>query len=283
MAAWGRVAADWLGLPHVSSNPLYPVGLHPSEAPRDQRLMSAESLASLNASRLAVSEQWGLELGSPLEVLANPGDLIFRYTTPEIVGLTGESEESWRFVGPMIETPPEDAEAPADPADDRPLVYMALGTLFNTRKDLFTAVLAGLADEPVRLIVSTGRRHSAQDLAPAPPNAVISEYVSSPTVLREAELHITHGGGGSVHESLWAGVPMLCLPQGADQVFWTQCVRELGAGERLTAETPERIREAVRRLLDDSATRASAREAGERLRAYDGPGIAVRSVEALLA
>jgi MGT family glycosyltransferase len=179
--------------------------------------------------------------------------------------------------------PPGDVEEPLVAEwGDEPLVYMALGTIYTDRRAVFRATLEALDEEPVRLLVSTWQRFSAADLAPIPPNARVAEHVASRAVLRHASLHVTHGGGSSVHESLLAGVPMLCLPQGSDQGAWAARVAALGAGEVLADESPAAIRDGVRRLLGDAAPARRARELGDSLERYDGAKIAVEAVDELL-
>jgi UDP:flavonoid glycosyltransferase YjiC (YdhE family) len=95
-------------------------------------------------------------------------------------------------------------------------------------------------------------------------------------------VHITHCGNNSVHETLLAGVPMLCVPQAYDQFPLAGRVAELGAG-LIAEEDPEAIRTGVRRLLADDAPRARARQLGRHLAAYDGEGRVAELVERALA
>jgi MGT family glycosyltransferase len=165
---------------------------------------------------------------------------------------------------------------------DEPLVYMALGTMFTMRREVFAAVLEALAELPVRVLVSTWGRFSAEDLAPVPGNARIAAQVNSRAVLREARLHISHGGASSVHESLVEGVPLLCLPQAADQALWAGAVQATGAAEILEDESPAAIRSAAERLLAEGAIRRRVEEIQRSLADYDGAQVAADAVAELL-
>ncbi|WP_442789489.1 nucleotide disphospho-sugar-binding domain-containing protein [Paenibacillus sp. CAA11] len=55
-------------------------------------------------------------------------------------------------------------------------------------------------------------------------------------VLQKAKLFITHGDMNSTSESLYYGVPLIVLPQSADQPIVARCVDEIGAGIHLNPE-----------------------------------------------
>jgi MGT family glycosyltransferase len=162
-------------------------------------------------------------------------------------------------------------------------VYVALGTYSNFREDVYRAAIEAMADEPVQVVVSTGRGIlEPADLEPLPANAKAFSFVDSREVLGRARAHITHAGGGSVHESLLAGVPMVCLPQGVDQPLWAQRMHSLGAAETIDV-APQAIKAAVRRLLEDDQPRARADALGQKLISYNGAERAIKLVDRLLA
>jgi MGT family glycosyltransferase len=276
-APWGRLAADWLGLRRACSWPMFPpvTAYRSGEAGEPHE----DTLALMSWSREAFVRRWGIDLG--WDLVANPADLNLLLTTREIAG-PGELDESWRFVGPLMDTRNGHWEPAIGEPDGRPLVYMALGTFFSRDAAPFRAALDALADEPVRLLVSTWDHFGPDDLAPVPDNAVVVGRVASSAVLREAAVHITHGGAGSVHESLVFGVPMVGMPQGSDNQHWVDRVVALGVGQIASPDSPDEIRAAVLSLLGDDGARARAQELAERTLAHDGAAIAVTAVEELL-
>jgi len=78
--------------------------------------------------------------------------------------------------------------------------------------------------------------------------------------LRTADLVVSYGGAGMVAQALRAGVPMLLIPQFAEQRLGARCVDNLGAGMVLGEErSRDAIATAVLHLLDDTDRRCAAR------------------------
>jgi UDP:flavonoid glycosyltransferase YjiC (YdhE family) len=94
-------------------------------------------------------------------------------------------------------------------------------------------------------------------------------------------VHVTHGGINSVHESLLAAVPMVCLPQAYDQFPQSQRVEELGAG-LVVKEDPLEIRDGVASLLGSAKAHSRARELGQHLADYDGEDTVAAVIDRVL-
>jgi UDP:flavonoid glycosyltransferase YjiC (YdhE family) len=86
--------------------------------------------------------------------------------------------------------------------------------------------------------MALGDRTGPQLLGEMPATLVVRPPVPQLEILRRAALCITHGGMTSVNEGLAADVPLLLMPQGADQFLIARRIQQIGGG-RLTQE-PER-------------------------------------------
>lgn len=271
-----RIAADWLGLPRVCSVPLYPPGIRKDGPPRAP--VDRDVIEQLLRSRDEIGRRWGVELGGLRDVTLNPADVNLVYTTPEVAGAE-PLDATWHWIGPLLE--PLGDERPSR-SSGRSLVYVALGTMFSTRRSVFRDILDGLADLNLDVLVGTGGRLSPDELEPIPENATVEAWPDGRAALRDAAVTVTHAGINSVHEALAAAVPMVCLPQAADQWTWAKRVEELGVGDALIDPSPQDIRRALTRLLELEEPRQRAAALQAHLDEYPGAAIASSAIEAAL-
>lgn len=96
---------------------------------------------------------------------------------------------------------------------------------------------------------------------------------------------VHHGGAGTVAAGLRAGIPTVVVPFVADQFFWGERVRALGAGPcpvPFASLDGGGLAAAIEAAAGDAGTRARAAALGEAIRGEDGVARAVRAVEELL-
>jgi UDP:flavonoid glycosyltransferase YjiC (YdhE family) len=109
-----------------------------------------------------------------------------------------------------------------------------------------------------------------------------AEFVPQTSVLRLADLVITHGGNNTTTECLHFGKPMIVLPLFWDQYDNAQRMDELGLGVRLDPYrfTDADLCGALDRLLADSALRARLARAAAVIQRRDGLHQAASVIEA---
>jgi MGT family glycosyltransferase len=279
---WGAVAARELRVPAAALFTTFAFDRNTPSPTRGSADLLASALANPGAALGFLRSRWVLHRrhrtrGLPLLDLANvrePLNLVFtsRAFQPGADGF----DPSYRFVGPSVGARPLDPSFPADTLR-APVLYASLGTVFNAGPRLLRTFADTLAPLGGTVVVSTGAVDPAA-LGPLPGNVLARRFVPQPEVLERAALFVTHGGMNSVNEAMYAGVPMLLVPQGADQPLVARRVVELGAGLSIrTGEaTAGTVQALARRLLGEprfresaAALRVAQHEAGGYLRAAD--------------
>jgi len=156
---------------------------------------------------------------------------------------------------------------------DRPNVYMTLGTVTNTDRSVFAAVLDGLSGEPINVIITVGPENDPGELGRLPDNAHAERYIPQSLLLPSCSAVISHAGSGTMLATLRAGLPHLMIPQGADQyINATICVRAGVAARLLPDEvTAANIRDRVRAMLRGGPMQQKAALVRDEIKAMPEP------------
>jgi UDP:flavonoid glycosyltransferase YjiC (YdhE family) len=175
---------------------------------------------------------------------------------------------------PVPVEPPSTERVPEwlDRLPEQPTVYITLGTVFNDLS-VFRVLLDALADVDCNVIATVGPRSDPAELGPTPENAYVERYISQSLVLPLASVAVAHGGSGSTLAALAHGLPMLVVPQGADQFEnAAQCV-SIGAAKLLLPPelTVDTARSAVSALLTEPSYRERARDLAGEIRSLPEP------------
>jgi len=143
----------------------------------------------------------------------------------------------------------------------RPTLYLTLGTIFNTESgDLFSRVLDGVRGLDLEVVVTVGRGIDPAELGPQPRHVHVERYVPQAALLPHCAAVLSHAGSGSVLGALTHGLPMVCIPLGADQPLNAERCTALGVGQELDALTltPDDILAATTAVLTERRYRQSA-------------------------
>jgi UDP:flavonoid glycosyltransferase YjiC (YdhE family) len=169
----------------------------------------------------------------------------------------------------------------------RPTVYASLGTYYNRATEVLTAIVRGLRDEPIELILTVGRSRDPAELGAQPPNVHIERYVPQSLLLPYCDAMVFHGGSGTMMGALGQGLPMVILPIAAEQP--ENARRCLGAGAARVIDPnghpalADAIRDATREVLTVPDYRRAAERVRREIDALPGVEDAVVSLERLVA
>ncbi|MFD9890431.1 macrolide family glycosyltransferase [Amycolatopsis sp. NPDC059027] len=294
-AIWGRMAAASLGVPMISLMTTFMVG------GKDLSCLTAREwghylgptlrdLPRTVAAKQRVVRRFGKRLYPPSPTLPMRGDITIFPIPRWLQGDNPRIDASCHYVGPTFEEGgggAPDAELAAFLDGSGPLVLVSLGTLHAGSDAFFHACFAALADLPARVLIASGGVDPAA-LGRPPSNTLVRASVPQREVLRHAAAFVTHGGMNSALEGLACGVPLVVVPQQAEQLMIGQRVAERGAGTVLRHTMSHRpvpageLRAAVERALADSSLRAAAKEVGASLGEGGGAVAAAAAIQTRL-
>ena len=217
------------------------------------------------------------------DVLAR--DLFLQSTVPGFEYPRRDLPAQVRFIGALV-PPPSSREVPAWWPDvlaarerGTPIVLVTQGTLATEPADLIAPSVAGLADQPV-LVIVTGRFDGE-----VPANVHVASFVPYELLLPHVAVMVTNGGYGGVQMALHHGVPLVAAgtseekPEIAARIAWTGTGIDLKTGR----PAPREVAAAVRRVLDEPTFRERAHAIGTEMRGYDAPVLGASLIEELLA
>jgi UDP:flavonoid glycosyltransferase YjiC (YdhE family) len=154
-----------------------------------------------------------------------------------------------------------------------PLVYFTLGTVFMGDGTLFAAVISGLRDLPIRLIVTVGPHDDPGALGEQPPNVHVARYLRQSDLLPLCAAVVSHAGSGTLLAAMAAALPQLCLPQGADQFGNAAACARAGAGIQIQPEhiASDTVRDAASCLLTETSYREQASNLADEIAGMPSP------------
>ena len=235
-ASWA--VAERLSIPHVAVN----VGAATSADEWD-----------------AMAAPWFRDLGARVGVADLEASSLYRHC---LVSFEPAGYYDWRetptasvFRPPIASTGLE-LEGPIAALDQRPMVYVTLGTEFYNA-DLMASILAALVGE-WNVVAATGPRGDPEAVDPHRTNVIVDRWVPQDALLNRAAGVVTHAGAGTTIGCMVRGIPLVCVPQGADQFHHARRVEELQVGVHLSPanRSPDEIAAAVRTVVHDSRYRA---------------------------
>lgn len=164
-----------------------------------------------------------------------------------------------------------------------PLVYATLGTVWN--RPAVLRVLLEALDGPFSALVTTGLNVDPADLGPAPPRVRLERFVPQAHVLARAVAVVSHGGSGTTLGALARGLPLVLLPQAADQFDNAARAERAGAAIVLRPEEldAESLRAAIAQVLEQPSVAAGARRIEAEIAEMGTPEEVAVAVEELAA
>ena len=258
MAVWGKAIAIKLGIPFVSSTTTFAFNQYSAKIMKQGigelvRMLISMPKITKNIKRL---QDKGYPIKSVLDIIQNDDNThTIVYTSSDFQPCADTFSDKYVFVGPSIR-----------PATDKivktkeKLIYISMGTVNNDMMPLYKTCITTLADTEYQVIISVGNLVSINEFGKMPENISVYEHVDQIAVLQAADIFLSHCGMNSVNESLYFGVPLLMLPQTAEQGGVAERVHQLGAGIKLKKTDGASIIYAINKLLSVNSYKDNAQK-----------------------
>ena len=257
MALWGKAVALKLGIPFVSSTTTFAFNQYSARIMKQGIGDLFKMFFSIpkTAKQVKRLKDRGYPVKNILDIIGNDDNThTIVYTSPEFQPYSETFSKKYAFVGPLICSSNEKTEKTRDK-----LIYISMGTVNNDMMPFYKMCISALADTKYQVIMSVGNLVSLESFGKLPENISVSSYVDQISVLKQADLFISHSGMNSVSESLYFEVPLILFPQTTEQKGVTERVLELGAGIKLDKPDTISVLSAVNQIFGDSTYKENAR------------------------
>ncbi len=190
----------------------------------------------------------------------------------------------YTFVGPMLGDRGFQGTWDA-PAGDRPILLVSFGSAFTDRLDAYRAVVDAFADGAWHVVLCVGRHVDPAALGDLPDTIEVHRSVPQLDVLSKADAFVSHGGMGGTMEALSHAVPIVAVPEIAEQRVVARQLETLGLGSGLPLDgmTAEVLRARVDALAQDPSVAAELAAMRRAIRACGGARAAADVVESAVA
>lgn len=187
----------------------------------------------------------------------------------------------FHYVGPLRNASPQPTAFPFEKLTGQPLIYASLGSVQNTKQEIFQCIAAACASLNVQLLITHGGGMSASAVQALPGSPLVVEYAPQLEVLAKASLTITHGGLNTVLDSLSFGVPLVAIPITFEQPGTAARIRhtKTGATISLSHLTVSRLQSAIQQVLTKDCYRKNAQRIQQSIQQAGGVKRAVDIIE----
>jgi len=256
MAVWGKAVALKLGIPFLSSTTTFAFNQHSAKIMKQSVGQLLGMIVSMPKIKKDIKrlQNKGYPVKSVLDIIQNDENThTVVYTSPEFQPCADTFSDKYAFVGPSIRPAGTEFEKTREK-----LVYLSMGTVNNDMEELYRGCIDAFAGTPYQVILSVGNLVDMDAFGNLPENVRVCPYVDQIAVLQKADVFVTHCGMNSASEGLYFGVPLVMVPQTAEQGAVATRTEQLGAGFRVEKTDAKAILAGVQAVLGDNSYRRNA-------------------------
>ncbi|UZW14741.1 glycosyltransferase [Clostridium pasteurianum] len=206
------------------------------------------------------------------ELIDHNPDLNIVYTSRQFqIHNEDFDEKHFVFIGPSVGGRIQDSDIPFDKMKSK-IIYISLGTVSTNSLKFFKTCIGAFKNTDVSVIMSIGKQIDIEDLGTIPNNFYVYPFVPQVAVLEHADLFVTHCGMNSANEAMYYAVPIIGIPQRADQPIVANRMVQLGLGEMIDKKhvTADNLKERTMRVLKDSTYKTNMTKMREEMLSSGG-------------
>ena len=186
-----------------------------------------------------------------------------------------ELPQSYYYIGPLIgriDSPIP--EVIMNMPKDKPVVYFAMGS--SGQPKVVAKIVKSFEGKPYRVIAPVKRLLQNLDVK-IPSNVIVVDWLPAHEVNPMADISVIHGGIGTVMTACLAGTPVVGVSMQPEQEFNIDCLVRKGFAIRIRKNrfTPEKLLNAIDKLLADTEAQKKAKEFQRVIQKWDDPSFII--------
>ncbi|XQY92239.1 macrolide family glycosyltransferase [Metabacillus sp. HB246100] len=273
---WGRLFAEKLNIPYVCSTTTFAFNKYIEKRMKRSFMEMTRMVFGIPRihKKMKKLKDHGYEVNFQSLIQNNLETDTIVYTTRKFQPMEDTFPRNYVFVGPSL----FDYEKSQAEKKSSKVIYISLGTVLNKRLDFYQNCMKAFSETQYEVIMSVGEKIDVKSLGGIPDNFTVKNRVDQLSVLKKADVFITHGGMNSVNESLYYGVPMVVYPFHSEQKLVADRIVELQVGIQLKRNRLNDLQKTIKTVLSDSKYSVNAKSFSNDFKSSGGPKEAVRVI-----
>lgn len=225
----------------------------------------------------------GLPKFDMIDYFVNCGDVTIVFTPPFLQPYTEDFPETFKFVGTTIANRANNKQYNSHlhrdevnvETDRNNCVYLAFGSVIHSKKSrvLLHKVLKSKYLHDKQAVVAGISGTKIND------RVICKKEVNQLDVLRNVDTFINHGGLNSIYESIWYGVPQVCIPLQEEQRLSSKIVSRKGLALYIPSDRLYKLQD--EQYIDNELSKIRKKMVRYKrlIRSCDGTKSAIKEIE----
>jgi MGT family glycosyltransferase len=154
------------------------------------------------------------------DIAANREDLNLVFIHQELQPMAQFLDDSFKFVGYPINK--------IENTESEDFIYVACGSVFKMEGGFYDVCINCFIENKIKSTIVIGNYIQSHRYSLLPPYIQLLEFADQKSILRKAQIFISHGGMASIHEAVQTLTPLIIVPLIPEQQLTAEKLEELG-------------------------------------------------------